>query len=119
MTDYVIRARRAGVAGLESVRDLPIKQEMPPSGGYPAVRFARSMPNTGPSGAVLFAGMATVVSASPLFLCLPLAVPLAVLRALLCVSLTLALLSSCTACTDSDKPARRGGRRRASDTSTE
>lgn len=60
MTDYVIRTRRAGVSGVDSVHRLPIKQEMPPSGGYPAVRFSRSMPNAGPSGALLMAGAFTL-----------------------------------------------------------
>lgn len=34
---------------------MPIVQDGPPPGGFPAVRFARRIPSTGPSGLTLFA----------------------------------------------------------------
>lgn len=40
----------------QSVKDMPIVQDGPPPGGFPAVRYARRVPSTGPSGFTLFAG---------------------------------------------------------------
>jgi NADH dehydrogenase (ubiquinone) 1 alpha subcomplex subunit 13 len=34
---------------------MPVVQDGPPPGGFPGVRFARRLPNTGPSGVTLFA----------------------------------------------------------------
>ena len=36
-------------------------QDMPPPGGFPAVRFARRIPNTGPSGVAIFTVSALVI----------------------------------------------------------
>ena len=41
-------------AHTQSVTDLPVSQDGPPPGGFPSVRYARRIPNTGPSGAVVF-----------------------------------------------------------------
>lgn len=41
---------------LQSVKDMPVVQDGPPPGGFPAVRYARRVPSTGPSGITLFAG---------------------------------------------------------------
>lgn len=40
---------------MQSVKDMPIVQDGPPPGGFPAVRYARRVPSTGPSGLTLFA----------------------------------------------------------------
>jgi NADH dehydrogenase (ubiquinone) 1 alpha subcomplex subunit 13 len=39
---------------LQSVKDMPIIQDGPPPGGFPAVRYARRLPSTGPTGFTLF-----------------------------------------------------------------
>ena len=39
---------------MQSVKDMPIVQDGPPPGGFPAVRYARRIPSTGPSGVTLF-----------------------------------------------------------------
>lgn len=39
---------------MKSVKDLPIAQDGPPPGGFPAIRYARRIPNTGPTGATIF-----------------------------------------------------------------
>ena len=46
----------------QSVNDMPAIQDGPPPGGYPAIRFARRIPNTGPSGFTLFAVTAAVMA---------------------------------------------------------
>lgn len=46
MTEASIRGQK----GLKSVKDLPFLQDGPPPGGFPAVRYARRIPNSGPSG---------------------------------------------------------------------
>ncbi len=53
---------RRGAFGAQSVNDMPIVQDGPPPGGYPAIRFARRLPNTGPSGFTLFAVTAAVMA---------------------------------------------------------
>eukprot|EP01025_Chloroclados_australasicus_P027683 TRINITY_DN27416_c0_g1_i4.p2 TRINITY_DN27416_c0_g1~~TRINITY_DN27416_c0_g1_i4.p2 ORF type:complete len:153 (-),score=16.99 TRINITY_DN27416_c0_g1_i4:483-941(-) len=53
---------RRGFPGITSVKDLVMKQEQPPPGGFPAIRYARRLPSTGPTGATLFA-VGAVVSA--------------------------------------------------------
>lgn len=40
----------------------PVKQEMPPKGGYPPIEYARSIPKRGPSGVALFIGGAAVMA---------------------------------------------------------
>lgn len=39
---------------MKSVKDLPIVQDGPPPGGYPSIRYARKIPDTGPTGTALF-----------------------------------------------------------------
>ena len=39
----------------QSVKDMPIVQDGPPPGGFPAIRYARRVPSTGPAGITLFA----------------------------------------------------------------
>ncbi|KAK9833412.1 hypothetical protein WJX81_002990 [Elliptochloris bilobata] len=53
---------RRGYPGMKSVHDMPAVQDGPPPGGYPAIRFARRIPNTGPSGFTLFAVSAAVMA---------------------------------------------------------
>ena len=43
-----------GTTHTQSVGDLPVAQDGPPPGGFPSVRYGRRIPNTGPSGAVVF-----------------------------------------------------------------
>eukprot|EP00959_Pyramimonas_sp_CCMP1952_P024854 521722-Pyramimonas_sp.AAC.1 len=52
---------RRGIAGMKSVNDMPVKQDMPPPGGFPAIRFGRRIANTGPSGTVVFGISALVI----------------------------------------------------------
>jgi NADH dehydrogenase (ubiquinone) 1 alpha subcomplex subunit 13 len=40
---------------LQSIKDMPVVQDGPPPGGFPAVRYARRIPSTGPAGFTLFA----------------------------------------------------------------
>ena len=42
---------------MQSVTDLPVAQDGPPPGGFPSVRYARRVPNTGPSGALVFSAV--------------------------------------------------------------
>lgn len=58
MTEVVKR----GFPGIKSVKDLPILQDTPPPGGFPAIRIDRRLPSTGPAGATIFA-VGAVVSA--------------------------------------------------------
>jgi hypothetical protein len=46
----------------QSVKDLPILQDSPPPGGFPAIRIERRLPSTGPTGVTIFA-VGAVVSA--------------------------------------------------------
>ncbi len=46
----------------QSVKDMPVVQDGPPPGGFPAVRFARRVPSTGPSGVTLFAVTGALIS---------------------------------------------------------
>lgn len=39
---------------MTSVKDIPVVQDGAPPGGYPSIRYARQIPNTGPSGLALF-----------------------------------------------------------------
>mmetsp|Transcript_1643 Transcript_1643/g.3318 ORF Transcript_1643/g.3318 Transcript_1643/m.3318 type:complete len:146 (-) Transcript_1643:217-654(-) len=52
---------RRGIPGMKSVKDMPVKQDMPPPGGFPAIRFGRRIANTGPSGAFVFGVGALVI----------------------------------------------------------
>lgn len=49
MTEATIRGQK----GMTSVKELPVLQDGPPPGGFPAVRYARRIVNTGPSGATV------------------------------------------------------------------
>lgn len=40
---------------MQSVKDMPVVQDGPPPGGFPAIRYARRVPSTGPTGFTLFA----------------------------------------------------------------
>lgn len=50
MTEAVIRNK----AGMASIKDMPLLQDGPPPGGFAPVRFARRIPNTGPSAMAIF-----------------------------------------------------------------
>lgn len=39
----------------QSVKDMPMLQDMPPVGGFPSIRIQRRLPSTGPTGAAIFA----------------------------------------------------------------
>lgn len=47
---------------LQSVKDMPVLQDSPPPGGFPAIRIDRRMPNSGPTGATIFAVGAAVMA---------------------------------------------------------
>ncbi|KAL4444624.1 hypothetical protein ABPG77_002441 [Micractinium sp. CCAP 211/92] len=53
---------RRGTPGMKSVKDMPVVQDGPPPGGFPAVRYARRVPSTGPSGITLFAVGAAIMA---------------------------------------------------------
>jgi hypothetical protein len=40
---------------LQSVKDMPVLQDVPPPGGFPAIRIYRRLPSTGPTGVTIFA----------------------------------------------------------------
>ncbi|KIY95459.1 NADH:ubiquinone oxidoreductase B16.6 subunit [Monoraphidium neglectum] len=46
--------------GFPSAKDLPILQDTPPPGGFPAIRIDRRLPSTGPTGVTIFAVGAAV-----------------------------------------------------------
>lgn len=50
MTEAVIRNK----PGMASVKDMPVLQDGPPPGGFAPVRFARRIPNKGPSAVAMF-----------------------------------------------------------------
>ncbi|PKI66776.1 hypothetical protein CRG98_012782 [Punica granatum] len=50
MTEAMIRKK----PGMASVKDMPLLQDGPPPGGFAPVRFARRIPNTGPSAMAIF-----------------------------------------------------------------
>eukprot|EP00897_Mesotaenium_endlicherianum_P001550 jgi/Mesen1/1422/ME001303S00477 len=58
MTEASIRGKK----GMVSVKDMPVLQDGPPPGGFPAVRYARRIPNTGPSGIALALTAAGVIA---------------------------------------------------------
>lgn len=43
------------LAAAQSVKDMPIVQDMPPVGGFPSIRIQRRLPSTGPTGVAIFA----------------------------------------------------------------
>jgi GRIM-19 protein len=47
---------------LQSVKDMPVLQDMPPVGGFPSIRIQRRLPSTGPTGVALFAVGAAVMA---------------------------------------------------------
>ncbi|KAM0985656.1 hypothetical protein ACFX13_013118 [Malus domestica] len=50
MTEAVIRKK----PGMASVKDMPVLQDGPPPGGFAPVRYARRIPNKGPSSVAIF-----------------------------------------------------------------
>ena len=50
MTEAHIRKK----PGMASVKDMPVLQDGPPPGGFAPVRFARRIPNKGPSAVAIF-----------------------------------------------------------------
>ncbi|XP_027170495.1 NADH dehydrogenase [ubiquinone] 1 alpha subcomplex subunit 13-B [Coffea eugenioides] len=50
MTEAVVR----GKPGMASVKDMPLVQDGPPPGGFAPVRYARRIPNSGPSAMAIF-----------------------------------------------------------------
>ncbi|GFY81424.1 GRIM-19 protein [Actinidia rufa] len=50
MTETLFRKK----PGMTSVKDMPILQDGPPPGGFAPVRFARRIPNKGPSAVAIF-----------------------------------------------------------------
>ncbi|KAL9250575.1 NADH dehydrogenase [ubiquinone] 1 alpha subcomplex subunit 13-B-like protein [Drosera capensis] len=50
MTEAAIRSK----PGMASVREMLVLQDGPPPGGFPPVRYARRIPNTGPSAIAIF-----------------------------------------------------------------
>ncbi|GFS42239.1 GRIM-19 protein [Actinidia rufa] len=50
MTETLFRKK----PGMASVKDMPVLQDGPPPGGFPPVRFARRIPNKGPSAVAIF-----------------------------------------------------------------
>uniref|UniRef100_A0A7S2Z899 NADH dehydrogenase [ubiquinone] 1 alpha subcomplex subunit 13 n=1 Tax=Chloropicon laureae TaxID=464258 RepID=A0A7S2Z899_9CHLO len=45
---------RRGSAGMKSIKDMASRQDGPPPGGFPSIRYGRRIPNTGPSGVAIF-----------------------------------------------------------------
>ncbi|KAG9150421.1 hypothetical protein Leryth_019793 [Lithospermum erythrorhizon] len=58
MTEAMIRKK----AGMASVKDMPVLQDGPPAGGFAPVRYARRIPNTGPSAVAIFLTTFTLFS---------------------------------------------------------
>jgi NADH dehydrogenase (ubiquinone) 1 alpha subcomplex subunit 13 len=50
MTEAMVRKK----PGMVSVRDMPLLQDGPPPGGFAPVRYARRIPNSGPSATAIF-----------------------------------------------------------------
>ncbi|KAJ8451187.1 hypothetical protein Cgig2_013959 [Carnegiea gigantea] len=50
MTEVVVRNK----PGMASVKDMPLLQDGPPPGGFAPVRYARRIPNSGPSAMAIF-----------------------------------------------------------------
>eukprot|EP00877_Chromochloris_zofingiensis_P013811 jgi/Chrzof1/8684/Cz03g20130.t1 len=47
--------QQRGFPGMKSVKDMPVLQDTPPPGGFPAIRIGRRLPSTGPTGVTIFA----------------------------------------------------------------
>ena len=45
----------------QSVKDMGLVQDGPPPGGFPAIRYARRVPSSGPTGTALFAVTAALM----------------------------------------------------------
>ncbi|EFN59668.1 hypothetical protein CHLNCDRAFT_59533 [Chlorella variabilis] len=58
MTEFL----RRGAPGMKSVKDMPVVQDGPPPGGFPAIRYARRVPSSGPTGLTLFTVGAAVMA---------------------------------------------------------
>lgn len=58
MTELLIRRKK----GMSSVKEMPVLQDGPPPGGFPSVRYARRIPNSGPGGVAVFLVSAVVIS---------------------------------------------------------
>lgn len=58
MTEILKRNR----PGMTSVKDMPILQDVPPPGGFPAIRIERRLPSTGPTGVTIFGVTAAVMA---------------------------------------------------------
>ncbi|GAA5973632.1 hypothetical protein JCM11641_005052 [Rhodosporidiobolus odoratus] len=39
---------------------LPFKQDLPPAGGFPAIKYRRNLPTKGPGGALIFGTVAAI-----------------------------------------------------------
>merc|ERR1739848_733831 len=55
-------AIRRGSPGMKSIKDMPMKQDGPPPGGFPSIRYGRKIPNSGPSGVAIF-GIGAIIMA--------------------------------------------------------
>eukprot|EP00246_Nothoceros_aenigmaticus_P009352 TRINITY_DN24807_c0_g1_i1.p1 TRINITY_DN24807_c0_g1~~TRINITY_DN24807_c0_g1_i1.p1 ORF type:complete len:144 (+),score=25.77 TRINITY_DN24807_c0_g1_i1:192-623(+) len=58
MTELTLRNKK----GMVSVKEMPVLQDGPPPGGFPAIRYARKIPNSGPTGVTVFLVSAAVIS---------------------------------------------------------
>ena len=58
MTDY----QRRSFPGIKSVKDFPVVQDGPPRGGFPAIRYGRKLPSTGPTGITIFAVAGVIIT---------------------------------------------------------
>lgn len=57
MTETTIRGHK----GMTSVKEMPVLQDGPPPGGFPAVRYGRRIANSGPSGAAVLLVSSAVI----------------------------------------------------------
>ena len=57
MTETTIRGQK----GMTSVKEMPVLQDGPPPGGFPAVRYARRIANSGPSGVTVLLVSSVVI----------------------------------------------------------
>lgn len=47
---------------MQSIKDMAMRQDGPPPGGFPAIRYGRKIPNSGPSGVAIF-GIGAIIMA--------------------------------------------------------
>eukprot|EP00798_Chlamydomonas_sp_ICE-L_P011348 gene11348-18961_t len=52
---------KRGYPGIKSVKDMPILQDAPPPGGFPAIRIDRKFGAAGPTGIAIFGITAAIV----------------------------------------------------------